>query len=404
MIKKFSALYNANKLNRLSSDDRHGVQRQLDNQPPLISLYFIMICSLLIRVIYMEQANLMVEETYYWNYAQHMDFSFLDHPPMVAVLIKLFTLIFGNHEFTVRIASLFCWFVTAFFSFKLTDLIHKGSGIYALTLLAVLPFFFSQSIVITPDGPLIACWSASLYYLYRCLVLNEKSYWYGVGIWLGLGMLSKYTISLLGIATLSYVLIVPIARSWFTKKEPYLAVLMTTILFTPVIYWNATHEWVSFIFQSNRRWSAVTSMDLHYVLALILLFITPVGVWGFITLFKRKTTARTGINNTTKRFMQIFTLIPLGFFSLFSLNHEINFNWIGPLFLALIPWLAILMSYFCLNRSLWLKSGVGLLLVYLGVLLIINYNTSEAIQRKFFVKVIAWSNLIKQFNDVAQHL
>src|SRR5580704_1656422 len=156
-----------------------------------IYLLVILALSLLIHLVCMISADLLVEEAYYWNYAQHLDFGYLDHPPMVALLIKLSTTIFGVNEFSVRLTSLPCWLLAIFFSYKLTVLIQPSAGIYAVMLLTVLPFFFLQTLVITPDLPLLACWSASLYCLYRALILNETKYWYLAGIGLGLGMLSK---------------------------------------------------------------------------------------------------------------------------------------------------------------------------------------------------------------------
>ncbi|MGH7855530.1 MAG: glycosyltransferase family 39 protein, partial [Candidatus Binatia bacterium] len=48
----------------------------------------------------------------YWNYAQHLDFSYLDHPPMVAWLIWLSTSLFGNSEFSVRLPASIAWIST----------------------------------------------------------------------------------------------------------------------------------------------------------------------------------------------------------------------------------------------------------------------------------------------------
>ncbi|MEO8991685.1 MAG: glycosyltransferase, partial [Nitrosospira sp.] len=59
--------------------------------------------AVLLRLVYLGTAELIPDEAYYWNYAQHMDLSFYDHPPMVAWLIWLGTAIFGNSEFGVRI-------------------------------------------------------------------------------------------------------------------------------------------------------------------------------------------------------------------------------------------------------------------------------------------------------------
>ena len=167
-------------------------------QNPTYRRVFILVAiSFLIKLLCIGTNNLLVEEAYYWNYAAHLDIGYLDHPPMVAVLIKLSTLLFGLNEFGVRMPSILCWIITAFFSMKLTELIKPQATPYALFLLAILPFFFLHSLVITPDIPLIACWSGALYFLYRALVLHQATAWYAAGVWLGLGLLSKYSIVLL---------------------------------------------------------------------------------------------------------------------------------------------------------------------------------------------------------------
>lgn len=358
--------------------------------------------SFVLHVFFMVYMSLFVEEAYYWNYAQHLDFSYLDHPPMIAVLIKTTTSLFANSEYAVRIGSYFCWFLSAFFSYRLSELITKGSGIYSLLLLASLPYFFSQSVLMTPDAPLMACWSASLYCLYRCLVLQEHRYWYALGIWIGLGMLSKYTICLLGVTSLCYMATTANARFWFLKKEPYFCVLISALLFTPVLYWNATHQWASFIFQSSRRFAEVSSFNLHNLIMLILFFVTPIGVWSLI---KLGTNHSLGLSSPySKRFLQFFTLIPLGFFALFSLNHGINFNWIGPIFLALMPWLASLAHQNPSIRSICLSTAFILLVGYMAAFFLVAFNKYEPLQQKLFIKLIDWEPLIKQFNELAKKI
>ncbi len=369
----------------------------------LIAYSFIIIAvSLLIRLLCIGSNDLLVEEAYYWNYSAHLDFGYLDHPPMVAMLIKIFTTIFGTNEFGVRIASILCWVGAALFSFKLTRLIKPGAGLYAVMLLSILPFFFLHSLVITPDIPLIICWSASLYYLYQALVLEKQSSWYIAGIWLGLGMLSKYSIVLLGPAAILYLIIVPHARVWFLRKEPYICLLITVLMFTPVIYWNATHEWVSFIFQSTRRFEDPSSFSFHQLLGLFIAFLTPLGVLGFLALFKKSTPERRLFDVKTRRFLQIFALVPLAVFSIFSFTHTIKFNWIGPSLVAIVPWLAILIDRAkpALRKG-WLITAVILLLFYCSMLFCIIFGTPEDINRKLFSKYIAWNDLVRQVHAVA---
>ena len=364
--------------------------------------FIIIAVTLLVKLLCIGSNDLLVEEAYYWNYSAHLDIGYLDHPPMVALLIKIFTTIFGTNEFGVRVASIVCWVGTALFSFKLTESIKLGAGRFAVMLVAILPFFFLHSLVITPDIPLMVCWSAALYYLYQALVQDKSTAWYIAGIWLGLGMLSKYTIVLLGPATLVYLIIVPQARTWFLRKEPYLCLLITAMLFTPVIYWNATHEWASFAFQGTRRLEDTSSFAFHQLLGLFVVFLTPLGVLGFLEIFCKSTPEKTLVDVKTQRFLQLFTLVPLAVFSVFSFSHEIKFNWIGPSLLAIMPWLAVLIDTAkpALRKG-WIITAIVLLALYCGMLFCIISGMPANINKQLFSKYIAWSDLTRQIQAVA---
>lgn len=350
--------------------------------------------------------DLLVEESYYWNYANHLDFSYLDHPPMVAYLIKLFTIIFGTNEFAVRLPGILCWIICSIYSYRLTELIKPKSGIYSLLLLAVLPFFFIQSIAMTPDLPLIAGWSACLYYLYLTLVKNQTQSWYLVGIAFGLSLLSKYTIVLLLPAIFIYMLFVNQAYKKLLSPQPYLAALIAACFFSPVIYWNINHDWVSFLFQSTRRFNETNEFSFHQLSGLFVLFLTPLGVWSFVLMYKTKILNQNNINKDTQRFIQIFTTVPLLFFAIFSLIHEVKFNWIGPGLLAIIPWISIQIankSYLKLYK-LWLITAVALLIAYSGMIFCITTGTPQKIYRAVFSKFINWNDFHHQVNIIAKDI
>lgn len=373
------------------------------------TVLLIITLSILLRVFCMSSTDLLVEEAYYWNYSNHLDFGYIDHPPMVALLIKLFTIIFGIQEFGVRIASLICWMLASFFSYKLAEQITKGSGIYAVMLLAILPFFFLQSLFITPDQPLIVCWSASLYCLYRVLVSNQSRYWYATGVWIGLGLLSKYTIALLGLPTLIYLCFIADARFWFRRKELYLCVFIALLISSPVIYWNSTHEWVSFVFQGSRRFKSMFSFSLHEFFILLIVFSMPLGIWSLWILLRKKSFQKYSIPANTQHFFQIFLIIPLGFFALHSLSHSLKFNWIGPTLLALIPWQAMLISKTIESKQLtiyqgWIINGILLLIAYSIMIGAIVFGTPEILNKKVLKKMIAWGDLVQEFNAIASQV
>jgi dolichol-phosphate mannosyltransferase len=297
----------------------------------------------ILRIAYQGSIDVIPQEAYYWTYAQHPAWGYLDHPPMVAWLIWLGTSVVGSSEFGVRAGATLCWLTTAFFVFRLAqNLFDRSSAFLAVLLLSILPFFFTIGIVMTPDAPLTAAWAGALYFLERALIGRREKAWLGAGICIGLGMLSKYTIALLGPATIVFMVLHLESRRWFASKWPYLCAAIALVLFFPVIGWNATNDWASFQFQGSRRWLAE---DIHFSAHILLIFIAallgPVGLWLVVRAIGR---LRWHVGKVAKRgaapFILVFTLIPFSVFLTFSLMHSVKLNWTGPLWLALFPLMA----------------------------------------------------------------
>ncbi len=145
-----------------------------------------------LRLVYAGSVELMPEETYYWNYSRHLDFGYLDHPPMVAWLIRAATAIFGQTEFGVRAGALGCGVVTSIFVYKLArNLFGETAALAALLLTQALPYFFLSGLLMTPDAVMVAAWAGSLYYLERALLGGQSRAWWFAGVFLGIGMISK---------------------------------------------------------------------------------------------------------------------------------------------------------------------------------------------------------------------
>ena len=338
--------------------------------------------TVLLRLVYLGLPELIQEEAYYWNYAMHLDLGYLDHPPMVAWIIWLGTLVFGTSEFAIRIGSFACWIITALFMYGLSlNIFNKSTAISSVMLLAILPMFFGVGLVTTPDAPLVMCWAGALYFLERALVGQKRSAWWGAGICIGLGMISKYTIVLLVPATFLYMLLDKSSRRWFVRPEPYAAALCVLLLFSPVIYWNATHDWASFVFQGPRRIHGSFKFSLHLLVLSILVLLTPTGflaAWGILRPDKRDKRAPVQSDSIPfpKRsymFARVFSIIPLAVFLIFSLTRQIRLSWTGPLWLVLIPFIASQMvsgnyldhrRYLRLAQRAWPVTIIVMMLLY----------------------------------------
>jgi dolichol-phosphate mannosyltransferase len=348
------------------------------------------IYAFLVRLLYLGQMELIPEETYYWNYTNHLDIGYLDHPPMVAWLIRLGTLAFGNTEFGVRIGALCCAGIASWFAYGLTrNLFGTASALVAVVLMQVMPFVFLGGVLMTPDAALIAAWLATLYFLERALVAGRPMVWLPAGLCLGLGMISKYSIGLLVPAVLLFMVWDPPSRRGFSRWQPYVAAVLAVAVFSPVIIWNARHEWASFAFQTSRRLAEHPKFTLHMVIACALLLLTPTGVatlWvGCFGRGRKEAGAQapgaviTGAGGAAAtgaggaaigtvgaaagavsdaavgavgaaaaavdiarrwRFIQLMVLVPLSVFVAFSLRHDVKLDWTGTPWLGAVPALA----------------------------------------------------------------
>jgi len=339
---------------------------------------------LLVRLIYAGQLELLEEEAYYWNYARHLDIGYLDHPPMIAVLIHLGTAIFGDCEFGVRAGALCTWLVGAWFAYRYAcRSLDRTIAFRTVFLYSILPFFFWTGLVMTPDAPLAACWAAVLFFLHRALIGGDNKAWMGIGLWLGLGMLAKYTIILLGPATVLFMLLDRRARAWFRRPQPYLAALLALLVFSPVVLWNLRHDWASFAFQGRGRVNEVAMFSADALFGAIVLLITPLGLvaLGHFLLHGRSMLGRfladTGrAAEREYRFILCMVLVPLAVFLFFSLFREVKLNWTGPLWLAFLPAMALTMRdlgrrvaadrFVRVMRRLWPATALGVMLLTLA--------------------------------------
>src|SRR3972149_847776 len=119
------------------------------------------------------------------------------------------------------------------------------------------PLYASGSVLMTTDAPLILFWGLTIYF-FRKAVIKESGVksqesgvrrnftnWCLLGIVIGLGLLSKYTMALIYPCLFLFLLFSKEDRLWFKKKEPYIAFIISLIIFSPVILWNIQHDFVT---------------------------------------------------------------------------------------------------------------------------------------------------------------
>src|SRR5262245_61786966 len=323
----------------------------------------------LFRFIWAATINLSPQEAYYWNYAMHPALSYLDHPPMVAWVIRAGTLSLGKSEIGVRIGGLLLVVVSTWVIYALGRLwFSRRAGLWAALLFQVIPVYFIYGVLITPDVPLICFWLLTMYLVSIAVLRDRPAAWYGAGAALGFAMLSKYTALFLVPSALLFLIADRGHRKWLLRKEPYLAFFLSLVIFSPVILWNYQHQWASFSFQFGRRLLAEVYQGHAFDPELLInparhSFIESVGMQlGAIFptfLAVLVLSFAVAVYFTIKgqgsrwKFCLFFSFPILVFFAVYSIGSKVNANWPLPGYLALL-----IAAHTC-YRYLRFKSGRG---------------------------------------------
>jgi undecaprenyl-diphosphatase len=215
--------------------------------------WIINIFSSFLRLLIIGKIGLTIDEAHYFTYTKYLSLSYFDHPPMIAYLIKASNFIFPNIEFAVRFPTVLIFFLSSWIFFICAKkLYNEKTAFVGALLLNVLPVFsFLGAVVAVPDSPLALFWLLSLLAFIKIIETSKSKFWYLFSIFVGFAMLSKYNAILLPASAALFLILSKNHRFWFAKKEPYLAVFISFIMFLPVIFWNIQNNWASFGFQLN---------------------------------------------------------------------------------------------------------------------------------------------------------
>ncbi len=354
----------------LLSGARHHLGQYSSQSSRWISLGITLaVCVFALRLVFLGGMEVIPQEAYYWNYAQHLSPGYLDHPPLVAATIYAGEAILGHNVWGSRFGAFIYGiiFIVIFYRYARLQ-VDQTSALLATSFALLLPYYFLGSgFLITPDAGLSLAWVMAIYFFYRVLINDESRAWYGVGVAMGIGMLSKYSIALLAPAALMFILIDAQARRHLLMKEPYIAVVIAVLIFSPVIYWNATNDWASFAFQAIDRFKRVPQFSLDIMLTHVLSMVTPLPLLALIYLFPAKVVREEGVLQPSlvspfkpriRLFIGSFLLLPLSVFAWNALENEPRYNWTGPLWITILPMLA----WLTINAGLIRWRAIGLLL------------------------------------------
>lgn len=307
-------------------------------------LTLLILIATLTRCIIAVTIGLGNDEVYYLTYAQHLQWNYFDHPPMVALLIRLTTLnLYFTNELFVRLGAIIFGAINTYLIYYIcTGIKNKKAGIIAsLLYTASLYSSIIASIFILPDSPQLFFWLISIYFLIQIVTdttqhkkLNQ--YLILFGLFSGLCIMSKIHGVFLWLGFGLYVLFYK--RELLKNSSLYLAILITLVIISPILIWNIENHFITYTYHSQRvtisRGVNPSSFLREFLggifynnpINYFLTVVTLIAVW------KNKI----DISITVKRLLLLISL-PLILILLFlSFFRDTLPHWSGPAFVTLL--------------------------------------------------------------------
>jgi len=291
-----------------------------------------------LRLVAAAWTPLTFDEAYYWMWSKHLAGGYYDHPPMVALVIRAGTVIAGDTELGVRLVSILLALPMSFAVYRAAEILSGGARVAASAAILLNATLMAAvgTLIVTPDSPLLVASSFVLFFLAKVLQSGRGAWWLAVGAAAGAALLSKYTALFFGPAILIWLLTVPSQRHWLFTPWPHLGGLVALAIFTPVILWNADHQWVSFIKQMGR--ARIEDFRPAFIAELVptqIAFATPLvfilGAMGLHALAWRSDAERPARALIGAMFWTIVV-----YFVWHSLHARVEANWFAPVYPAFV--------------------------------------------------------------------
>jgi len=291
------------------------VQKVMPKIPKLFS--YLLGLVFIINLIQSYFTDLIFDEAYYWYYAQNMAWGYFDHPPMVALMVKLSSFLFDG-ELGVRFVSCLLSVGTLFFLWLLIDNPKKNKYVwhffvlcFSMTLLNAYGFFT------LPDTPLLFFTTVFLYAYKKFIISPSVIIAIVLGLTMSALMYSKYH------AVLVIVFVLLSNLKLLTNKFAWLAVFVALLGYVPHFLWLYDNDFVSIqyhLFERPNRAYDFNDFTVGFFLNLLALF-------GLTFFWIYKALLKTKSNNLFNRSLLFLTYGTLIFFFLSSLDRRVQTQW-----------------------------------------------------------------------------
>ncbi|HWZ60070.1 MAG TPA: glycosyltransferase family 39 protein [Gemmatimonadaceae bacterium] len=318
----------------------------------------------LVRLVVAALVPVVPDEAYYWDWSRHLAAGYFDHPGAIAWLIRAGTIIAGTSSLGVRLGVVVAGTVATLAVLAWARRLGGDRAAwYAAMVIVAMPLAGAGLLLATPDVPLLLTVAVGLWALDHALETDRLLWWAATGLALGAGGDAKYTAVLVPAA----VAVALLVRGRLFRRGPLVAAVMAAVAVTPVIWWNATHGWISFAFQFQH--GLVPKGHTGPLARELSLLGGQLGLVTPILFALLATAVWRGLSRTASERVFVPAVVAVGvaaFFVWSALRHAVEPNWPAP---ALLPAIVIYAAAARARLGRWDRAGI----VLAGVVLVLIY-------------------------------
>ncbi|MGV4443369.1 ArnT family glycosyltransferase [Ornithobacterium rhinotracheale] len=316
-------------------------------------IYIIAFVYFIINALQSYFTPLIDDEAYYWVWSKDLDWGFFDHPPMIALWIKI-GFFFIKNALGVRLVSCLMGALGFIVFTSLVDVrTEKQLKLFSIIFFSFV-LFQVFGFIATPDSPLLFF---GIFYLYMLKKFTERSTWgraFLLGFSMAALMYSKYHSAFLIIFTL-----IPFVPKFIKNIKAYAAIIFALLLYVPHLYWQYAHDFQTLEYHFFRR-----NANLNFYLTDPLEYLLNVLAVGspFLMYFFLKGVGKVKKNTYVYSMILAFFAV-VGFFIFASFRSSVQAQWT---LIAYLPMCYLLYQYAVQNPSeqKWIQK-LGLLTIFL---------------------------------------
>jgi len=200
-------------------------------------------CKLLIHLYGGRHYGYFVDELYYLASSRHLDWGYVDQPPLIAVITWLVRHMLGDSlpaiRFLPAVAGAVEVALTAWIARELGGK-RFAQGLAALTALVV-PGILIVDSLLTMNAFEPLCWMGCAWLVIRIIKTGNEKLWIWFGLLSGVGLENKYSMLIFGAGIVIGLLLTPHRRS-LAKRWIWIGGAIAFLIFLPNLVWNIRHH------------------------------------------------------------------------------------------------------------------------------------------------------------------